>query len=203
MFFLVSGAAASGKSTLAISIGARLENIEAHDADEKVYKQDPDRQRHLKEWLKLALKLQEEGTDFLLTSQTPFGELLACPLARQLQGISACLLDCSDLVRIRRMRGRGVDPRWPPDQRMLNWAAWHRMHAVDPQWEQDVVVSTGMLDYYYGVWTSWNEGDKRWQVKVIDTTNMAIEQVLNQIADWVKTERQRKLILTPEAKWWE
>ena len=32
-------------------------------------------------------------------------------------------------------------------QEMLSWAAWHRMHAVYPQWRQDVIrenVEPGM-----------------------------------------------------------
>ncbi|MHA2232892.1 MAG: hypothetical protein ACXAB4_10405 [Candidatus Hodarchaeales archaeon] len=111
MFFLVSGAAASGKSTVARLIATRLENIECHDADEKLVVDEYTRCKHLEEWIELALDSQKKGRDFLLTNQTPLGELLACPSTPKLSGISACLLDCSDPVRITRMRDRGIDPK--------------------------------------------------------------------------------------------
>jgi hypothetical protein len=64
----------------------------------------------LEEWVQLALSHQQEGRDLLLTSHSPLGELLACPSAIRLAGISACLLDCSDQVRIQRMRTAAFTP---------------------------------------------------------------------------------------------
>ena len=59
-------------------------------------------------------------------------------------GISACLLDCSDIARVTRIRKRGLDPMWPLTQHTLNWAAW------DPQWEQHVIVGNGPADHIVG-----------------------------------------------------
>ncbi|MCP5099652.1 MAG: hypothetical protein GY943_29210 [Chloroflexi bacterium] len=203
MFFLVSGAAASGKTTVARNISARLENIECHDLDEKKVVDEYTRCQQLEEWIQLGLKSQQEGQDFLLTSHSPLGELLACPSARKLANISACLLDCSDQIRITRMRKRGIDPRWPPSQDVLNWASWHRMHAWDPQWEQHVIVGNGPSDHAYGCWTNWQQTDTRWQVSVIDTTELNIEQVLDRVKLWVNLERDSTPTLTPDTKWWE
>ena len=120
MFFLVSGAAAAGKSTIARRIPNLLPNVECHDSDEEPAPDEYLRCSTLEEWIVLALKAQREGRDFLLAAQSPLGELLACPSAAELDGISACLLDCSDTTRIARIRARGIEPRWPPTQHTLN-----------------------------------------------------------------------------------
>ena len=94
MFLLVSGAAAAGKSTVAKNLSSRLKNLVCHDADEMKARDEYMRCQQLEEWVQLALNHQRESQDFLLTSHSPLGELLACPSARKLAGISACLLDC-------------------------------------------------------------------------------------------------------------
>lgn len=104
MFFLVSGASAASKSTVVRKLPNRLQNIECHDRDEKLAVAEYTRCQLLEEWIGLALAVEEKGQDFLLTSQSPLGELLACPSAPKLAGIAVCLLDCGDTVRITRMR---------------------------------------------------------------------------------------------------
>ncbi len=203
MFFLVSGAAASGKSTVAKNIAGRLQNVECHDYDEKLVVDESARCQQMEDWIGLALAIQEQGRDFLLTSHSPLGELLACPSAPKLAGIAACLLDCSDRVRISRMRARGIDPRWPPSQHTLNWASWHRMHAWDPQWEPHVIEGRGPATHAYHRWRRWDRSDPRWRVTVIDTTDLAIEQVLDCVAAWIVAERDRAPLLSAETHWWE
>src|SRR6185503_7156804 len=161
MFFLVSGAAAAGKSTLLRNISLQTEDLECHDHDEKRVVDAYTCCQQLEEWVQRALQLQQQGRGFLLVSHSPLGELLACPSAPKLAEISACLLDCSDIVRVTRMRRRGVDPRWPPTQDVLSWAAWHRVHAWDPQWEQHVIVGNEPADHSYDRWTNWKQNDER------------------------------------------
>ena len=203
MFFLVSGAAASGKSTVAKKLSSRLQDLVCHDYDERMPTDEYTRCQQLEDWVQLALSLQQEEQDFLLTSHSPLGELLACPSARELAGISACLLDCSDPNRIQRMRRRGIDPRWPPTQDVLNWASWHRMHAWDPQWEQHVILGNGPPEHSYDRWINWNQTDLRWQVRVIDTTGVDIDQVLDLVSTWVKSERKKIPLFSPATRWWE
>jgi len=203
MFFLVSGAAAAGKSTLAKNLSARLKNLACHDYDERRVTDEYSRCQQLEEWVQLALTRQRDGRDFLLASHSPLGELLACPSAPRLAGISACLLDCSDPERIARMRKRGIDPHWPPTQDVLNWASWQRMHAWDPQWEQHVISGNGPPEHAYDRWTRWTQSDPRWQVRVIDTTGLDLERMLERLTAWVNTEREKPAQLTPESKWWE
>ena len=202
MFFLVSGAAASGKSSVARQIPSRLDDLVCHDHDEKRAVDAHMRCQHLEEWIQLALSHQQQGEDFLLTSHSPLGELLACPSALKLAGIATSLLDCSDPIRIQRMRDRGFDPKWPPTQHVLNWASWHRMHAWDPQWEQTVIVGNGTPEHDYGRWLPWPQHDERWQVSVIDTTESDIEQMLDEVAAWVAAERAKGVRLTPDSQWW-
>ena len=87
------------------------------------------------------------------------------------------------------MRSQGFDPKWPPTQDVLNWASWHRMHAWDPQWEQEVIVGNGPPEHTYGRWMNWKQTDKRWQVNVINTTDEDIEQILGTVATWITSER--------------
>ncbi len=202
MFFLVSGAAASGKSTVARGIRGRLANTECHDDDEWNGPDGP-RPGQFREWVAYAVKCQDEGRDFLLASHSPLGQLLACRDARRLVGISACVLDCYDPVRIQRMRDRGIDPRWPPNQDTVSWAAWHRMHAHDPQWEQHVVFSRAGPEYDYTAWTHWQRGDPRWRVLVIDTTSASAEEVIDRVATWVREEQHAQSLLTPATTWWD
>jgi hypothetical protein len=202
MFFLVSGAAAAGKSTVVKHISSRLERLVSHDADERVVMDEYGRCQQLEEWVQLALHFQQDGRDFLLATHSPLGELIACPSAIKLAGISAILLDCSDIERIQRMRKRGIDPRWPPTQDVLNWAAWHRMHAWDPQWEQHVIVGNGPAEHSYDCWVHWQQNDERWYVTLLDTTGIDIEQVIDHVAAWIQAERQKPALLTPSSKWW-
>ena len=37
-------------------------------------------------------------------------------------------------------------------------------------------------------WTSWKRCDPRWQVHVIDTTDVTIEQVVGRVVAWVQAD---------------
>lgn len=76
-------------------------------------------------------------------------------------------------------------------------------HAWDPQWEQHVIVGNGPPAHSDHSWIHWKQSDERWQVSVIDTTNMDVEQMLDRVALWVKSERKKELLFTPDTRWWE
>jgi hypothetical protein len=57
------------------------------------------------------------------------------------------------------------------------WAAWQRVHAVDPQWCPDVIRQERPGEMQWERWDSWKRGDPRWRVHVIDTTNLTVAQV--------------------------
>lgn len=203
MFFLLSGSAASGKTTIARGLSALLVRVVCHDADEMVATTGEERCTQLEQWIGQALTAQQNGQDFLLTTHSPLGELLACPSAPQVAGIAACVLDCADTVRVARMRARGIDPRWPPSQDLLNWAAWQRMHAWDPQWESHVVTANGPATHRYDRWRSWQQGDPRWQVDLLDTTTLTIDETLHWLTAWVERKRNESVTLAAANRWWK
>jgi hypothetical protein len=202
MFFLISGGAASGKTTLARLLPARVAGLVCHDVDEMPAADAGTRWQHLEQWVQRALAAQTRGDDFLLTSQSPLGELLACPSAPQLEGIAACLLDCADRVRVERIRTRGIDLRWPPTQATLNWASWHRMHAGDPGWEPHVITHASPFPQHLDRWCHWTRGDPRWQVAWVDTTLLGVAESVQRVQDWIIAARTRPAVLSPATRWW-
>jgi hypothetical protein len=202
MFFLVSGSAASGKTTLVRLLPSQVSDVVCHDADELPAADAHTRWQLLEQWVQQALVAQAHGSDFLLTSQSPLGELLACPSAPQLGGIAACLLDCADHVRIERIRARGIDPGWPPTQHTLNWASWHRMHAYDPQWEPHVITHASPFPQHLGRWHDWTRGDPRWQVVRVDTTDLTIADTVQYVRNWIVATQTRPCVLAPSTNWW-
>lgn len=195
MLFLLFGSSAAGKTAALKGVRERMPELAVHDFDEIGVPPDADtawRQRANEIWLRRALGLQESGHDLLLAGQVPLGEILAAPSAAELEGISACLLDCDDEIRIGRIRARG--PGWfarvPGELREhLNWAEWMRHHASSPSWRQDVIREAGAAEMRWERWARWREGDPRWRVRVIDTSERPVEQVVDELTSWIKDER--------------
>ena len=123
----------------------------------------------------------------LLCGQLPYGEALACPSAKDLNGITSCLLDCEDYERITRIRkrGQGTDAA---TQDMLCWAAWMRMHARDPQWRTDVIIEPSIPEMRWERWSDWKAGDPRWRVNYIDTSDGNLEITVDKIVTWITEE---------------
>ncbi|HAQ61092.1 TPA: hypothetical protein DCR49_03700 [Candidatus Delongbacteria bacterium] len=203
MYYLITGAAASGKTTMVRNLIEKLPHIECHDSDEILVMDEKERCEALETWIGRAVKAQEEGKDFLLVAHSPLGEFLASPSVIKLDGISACLLDCNDFVRTARYRSRPQMEEWPLNQDTLCWAVWQRMHAIEPEWEQHVIVKPEQTDYKWDRWTNWTKGDKRWDVKIIDSSYLAQEETLKILIDWVNAKKKEKNYLTIESKWWE
>ena len=150
---VVSGASGAGKSAVLPDIAKLLPAVSWHEFDSIGVPGDADtawRQRTLEGWIQRAREWEGQGGEFGLCGQVAYGELLACPTAPRLATLSFCLLDCGDLVRIRRLRAaeRAVD------QDTLNWAAWLRVHAVDPQWRPDVITERGAPDFEWDRWST-------------------------------------------------
>jgi hypothetical protein len=203
MFILITGAAASGKSTYARLLPEHLTGVECHDADEMVTEDSNTRCAQLELWVQLALEAQGRGDDFLLTTHSPLGELLAAPSAPGLDGIAACLLDCPDPARLARIHGRGIDPRWPPTVHTFNWAAWHRRHARDPRWLPRVIDRNGPPTHRYDRWRTWTADDPRWHVYVLDTSSLTPRQTVPILLEWVELTRRKPARLSPSTRWWE
>jgi hypothetical protein len=167
MLFLVFGSSCSGKSAALAELRGRLLGVAVHDFDEIGVPPEPDiawRHRSNELWIRRALEYQADGIDLLLAGQTPVGELLEAPSAPLLGGVAACLLDCDDETRLARLRARPASmwsgaPERWPD--LLSWAAWMRKHAADPQL----------------------------RVRVIDTSQVSLRDVADELAAWIEEER--------------
>ena len=203
MLYLLSGAAASGKKTVARHLTARVTNLVAHHENEIPATTSHGRMANMEQWIEKALALEADGVDLLLLAASPLGEVLASPRAPELAGIAACLLDCHDHERARRIEGRGGDPEWPLGMDTLCWAAWHRMHAVDPRFEQRVIVDANHSGYDWARWTAWTRDDPRWQVELIDTTARPVTDTADAVASWIGRTRSRGTPLSHATSWWE
>jgi hypothetical protein len=196
VLFLLFGSSGAGKTAAINGLRGRIAKLAIHDFDEIGVPPDANaawRQRANGIWLKRALDYQHRGVDLLLAGQSPFGEILAAPLATELDGLSACLLDCDDETRMTRIRVRGR--RWlarvPGElQDYFNWAEWMRRHAVDPSWRQEIVRDGGAEGMRWERWAGWQEGDPRWRILVIDTSGHPIGAVIDDLTSWIARERE-------------
>ena len=184
MILLLTGASGGGKTHVMPYIKSILPDACVRDSDDLGIPGDKaGRQERLEDWVKEAIRLQSVDISLVLCCQAPFGELLACPSAHKLDGLGCCLLDCHDHVRIDRLRRRGDNCG---TLEMLSWSSWHRMHAVDPQWRQDVIRDDSWDGMRWENWISWPKGDPRWNVQIVDTSFLDGEAIAEQLATALK-----------------
>lgn len=191
MLFFITGANGSGKSASLHGLREHRPDIAWYDFDDVGVPPDAGtfwRQESTQYWVDKALENQAQGLDTGICGHAILGEVLATPHSVDVQGISLCLLDCGDVVRVDRLRTRGTHGA---DQDTLNWAAWQRMHASDPQWRPDIILDNSHPAMQWSRWTRWRRGDTRWHVDVIDTTHLTIAQVVSEISKWVFHETGR------------
>jgi hypothetical protein len=203
MLYLLSGASASGKKTVAPRVTRRVSDLVAHHENEIPASTSIERMANMERWLEMTLRYESEGKDLLLLAASPLGEVLASPRATELTAIAACLLDCHDHERSRRLALRPPDPKWPFGMDTLCWAAWHRMHAIDPQFEQRVVREPAVSHYHWERWASWKQGDPRWRVEYVDTTSRPVSQTVDVVAGWIEHVRAHGTPLSRAAAWWQ
>ncbi len=194
MLFFITGASGAGKS-------ACLEGLKAVHPDIAWYEFDSVgvpapcppawRAKTTEHWIRVAIANQQPGQGRLDTGivggAIP-GEVLACPSAPEvLGGVRFLLLDCHDVTRIDRLRARGMGG---DTQDMLSWAAWQRVHTVDPQWRPDVIRSAKAWDgMRWERWADWQRGDQRWTVAIIDNTHLSVPETVAAVSSWLTQHR--------------
>jgi hypothetical protein len=154
-------------------------------------------------WLQLAVKLDEVGEDLLLTEGV-LGEVLAAPSAERVSGVAACLVDCDDDERVRRIIARGeLDS--VELQHFVNWSVWLRGHAADPQYWAGPIRQDGDTTWHWHRWERWRPGDPRWSVHRIDTTSEPIERSADRLVEWLDQQRRLRAAgtLPLSGRWWD
>jgi hypothetical protein len=190
MFFLVTGASGSGKSTARRLAEPNLPpNVACAELAEIVeIPANPDhrwRQQATEQAVEYALQLQRSGRHLLLAGDpVAIGEVLASPSATQLEGIAACLLHVDPDSQTARLTERGDDPSLLPNHH--GFAEWMRGHVRDPQHRQFVIVEDGWEQMQWQRWDAWPGHDPRWQFAEIDTTSLEPEVVAAELVSWVR-----------------
>jgi AAA domain-containing protein len=185
MLYLVTGASGSGKTACLETLRQRNPQVVWYDFDDVGVPADADkvwRQRTTEYWLQRTIQNQALRLDTCINGNIILGEVLACPSAPEINRLAVCLLDCSDVVRIDRLRDRNLHGA---NMDMLCWAAWQRMHAVDPQWYQNTIREDAAPEMHWERWENWQRGDPRWQTCVLDTTHLTITEVAESILQWM------------------
>lgn len=83
-----------------------------------------------------------------------------------------------------------------PTMKILTWAAWLRVHAVDPIWCPEVLTKQG-YDLMRWHWQEWAPDDKHWQVPLIDTSGKKIKQIVDEVAKWIGSAQASTNLVLP------
>ena len=202
MLYLISGAVAAGKSSVAKAVANRLPNLVHLEEGRRPVRTAEERIETIELWIQDALDLESTGTDAVFGTQSPLGEVLASPSAIKLEGIAACLLDVQDAIRLERWTARGVSQEWPVTMDHFCWAAFHRLHARDPQFEQRVLVDRTNVASIWSRWTGWTADDPRWSVLIVDNSGSGLAATVDAVAAWIGSTREDGTALTRDNAWW-
>jgi GNAT superfamily N-acetyltransferase len=187
--YFIGGASGSGKAAIMPHLKERLgDQVAIYDFDDIGVPEAADkkwRQEATEKWLQ---QLLSKNQDACLLGQMVLGEILSCPSAVQLERINFCLLDVSDFKRIERLKHRNT---YAADQNMLNWSAWLRMHHQDPTWTPNVIQDecAHVMDFSrVNQLQNWHDIAN---VHLLDTTNSTLNDVAQQVANWVKSTKHQ------------
>lgn len=179
MIYFVIGASGSGKTACLPYLKQLLRNFTIFDFDDIGVPENADskwRQEATEEWIH-RLTPNHQSPCCLLGQMVP-GEILASPSAKDNDNIFIILLDCADATRIERLRKR---KDCEVNQNTLNWAAWLRMHCIDPTWEQHVITHNCSSVMNFELWTELDHWPRFMQVQTIDTTFLSVAEVAQHI----------------------
>jgi hypothetical protein len=210
VLFLLSGSSGSGKSTLLDLIESRVGNLELHELGERAAEpwngQPRWRSDLTEQWLREAVDLETAGRDLLVT-ELVLGEVLAAPSAVELDGIAACLVDCTDEERLRRIADRAPEEEYDAHRLwdFVAWGVWLRFHHADPRFFAGPILGDADPAYRWKRWERWTAGDPRWRVFRLDTTGQTPQESAERLIGWIG-EQRRQLesgTLPLSGRWWD
>lgn len=193
MLFILTGSSGAGKTAVLEHLFGTVENLAVHDFDEVGIPVGADgrwRQQETETWVKRAVWYHARSIDTLVAGQTPLGEWLAVPSATRVDGVAACLLDVNPEVQTERLASRGRTPCDPALKDLKAWAAWHRTHAVDPQYEQGVLTENGWEAMRWERWDRWTRQHPCWAYSILDTSHVPVEETAAKVRGWIDESRQ-------------
>ena len=199
MLIFVTGASGSGKTAVIPGLTKTFPEYVVHDFDERVQHEKfgpKKRQEQTEFWINKAIENQNIGKDTIVCGGAVYGEILACPSIKQIESLAVCLLDCSDLERLERVRRSDKTPSMD----MLTWSSWLRVHAVNPEWHPHVITEQGYNLMHWENWRGWRFGDERWRVTVIDTSGKKIEQIVGLVTKWVLSVQASTNLVLPSSR---
>lgn len=196
MLTIITGASGSGKTTCLPYVKKQLPDHEVVDFDDIGVPENADkvwRQESTEKWLQYYL---HQNKPMVICGQMVAGEILSCPSFSKIDAIKICLLDCSDIERIRRLKKRGS---YDANQDTLNWSAWLRMHNINLTWELHVIKDAA----WEGLDLSKLENTLYCNsildaMCTIDTSDMSVEQVAKQIAQNIQTRSHENILYCDE-----
>jgi hypothetical protein len=195
VLFALSGSSGSGKSTLTGLLEGRVDGLEVHELSERAsepWKGQPRWRSDLTEqWLREAVSLERAGRDLLVT-EVVLGEVLAAPSAVEVDGIAACLLDCTDEERLRRIAERAPDEEYDPHTLwdFVAWGVWLRFHHADPRFFAGPIRGNADPAFRWDRWAGWRAGDPRWSVFRLDTTVETPLESAARLVQWIGEQRR-------------
>lgn len=183
--YFIGGASGSGKTSVMPYLKELLgDDIAVYDFDDIGVPKGADkkwRQESTEKWLQ---KLLSEEKDACLLGQTVLGEILSCPSAKEIDKINFCLLDVSDFERIKRLKKRNT---YDADQNMLNWSAWLRMHTRDPEWTPHTIQEDAASMMDFSRLSAIKSYEEVANIKIFDTTTLTLNEVAEELVDWIRS----------------
>lgn len=164
MLFVLTGSAGSGKSTALRELSGRRDDLAVFDFDDLRPPADATQswwQRQIDDRVTWAVAEQAHGKDTVLAGWLTVGEVLAVPSAARLEGVAACLLDCSDDVRLARIERRAASGTWrqhTPEEvaGFLRAAARMRESGADMFRLDTTTLDAGTVVTRLDEWIAWH-----------------------------------------------
>lgn len=185
MIYFIIGASGSGKTTCLEPLKRLLPEFMFYDFDDIGVPNNADkkwRQEATEKWIKKLSQDYESKNACLLGQMVP-AEIVSSPSAANLHDIYIILLDCSDEIRIQRLKKRNS---YSIDQNTLNWASWLRMHCKNPTWEPHVIKNASSPQMCFEKWSSLKSWKDIANIKIIDTTKLSFYELAKQISKRIK-----------------
>lgn len=187
MIFFIIGSSGVGKSSVLPKLKKRQPSVNFHDFDDIGVPENADkiwRQQSTNAWLEKAAK--EKGDTCILGGAVP-GEILATPCYKKYHPeIKICLLDCTDEVRYQRLIER---QSYGPNQDIMNWASWLRLHCLMPNWQSHVIIDNAWQDMDFKEVQDKMNWRGCFDCSILDNSYDSVEETCEKLIQWMSINK--------------